>query len=116
MTDTNFPLADDQADDLPRTLRRQREELEGRARSSSGFGAPEPTMPVGDHASDGGVTVTRIEVPFFRLVAFFLKAALAAIPAILLLMVVLWGVGHVLQVYFPHLLKMQILVWFPNTP
>ena len=39
------------------------------------------------------VTVTDIDVPFTRLVAFFVKAALAAIPAALIVAVVLRLIG-----------------------
>lgn len=121
MADANFPLTADEADDLPRTLRRQREEMDAKAReraAAAAYGTPEPTMPPPgiDEGAGGGVSVRRFEVPFLHLVAFFLKAALAAIPAIILLGLVLWGVGHLLQMYFPQLLKMQILVWFPNNP
>lgn len=120
MSDVNYPLTADEADDLPRTLRRQREELDAKAReraAAATYGVPEPTLPLAAAVDDaGGVTVTRLKVPFVHLVAFFLKAALAAIPAMLLLGLILWGIGHLLQVYFPQLLKMQILVWFPNNP
>jgi hypothetical protein len=58
--------------------------------------------------------VRSLDVPFLHLVAFFFKAVFAAIPALLLLAVLLWGFGHLLQVYFPSLVKMQILIWFPN--
>jgi hypothetical protein len=36
------------------------------------------------------VTVVDIDVPFGRLVAFFVKASLAAIPAAIIVWVVLW--------------------------
>ncbi|MEO1283220.1 MAG: hypothetical protein AAFV69_16020, partial [Pseudomonadota bacterium] len=58
--------------------------------------------------------VTRFNVPFFHLVGFFIKAAFAAIPALLLLGGILWGIGMVLQTYFPWLIKMQIFVHFPS--
>ncbi len=58
-------------------------------------------------------TVTRFQVPFFHLVGFFLKAVLAAIPAILLLGAILWGLGTLAQIYFPALVKMRILITFP---
>lgn len=118
MTDAHYPLPADDADDLPRTLRRQREEMDARRAGASAYGIPEPTMPAtaADDGSPGGVTVRRLDIPFLHLVGFFLKAVLAAIPALILLGLILWGVGHVLQVYFPQLLKMQILIWFPNNP
>ena len=58
------------------------------------------------------VTVTALDIPFFRLMAFFLKAALAAIPALLLLGLLLFGIGQLLQTYLPWLVKMRILVTF----
>ena len=42
------------------------------------------------------VTVTDIDVPFTRLVAFFVKAALAAIPAAIVVVVILRIVGALL--------------------
>ena len=59
-------------------------------------------------------TVTRFQVPFVHLVAFFLKAALAAIPAMLLLGGILWGLGTLAQTYMPALVKMRILITFPG--
>lgn len=119
MTDANYPLPADDADDLPRTLRRQREEMDARRAGASTYGIPEPTLPAAT-ADDGrlsdGVTVGRLDIPFLHLAGFFLKAVLAAIPALILLGLILWAVGHVLQIYFPQLLKMQILIWFPNNP
>lgn len=118
MTDVNYTLPADDADDLPRTLRRQREEMDAKRAAAATYGTPEPAFPVtaADEAGFGGVTVRRFEVPFLHLVGFFLKAALAAIPALILLGLVLWAVGHVMQIYLPQLLKMQILIWFPNNP
>lgn len=118
MTDVNYTLPADDADDLPRTLRRQREEMDAKRAAAATYGTPEPAFPVtaADETGFGGVTVRRFEVPFLHLVGFFLKAALAAIPALILLGLVLWAVGHVMQIYLPQLLKMQILIWFPNNP
>jgi hypothetical protein len=42
------------------------------------------------------VTVTDIDVPFTRLVAFFVKAALAAIPAAIIVAIVLRVIGALL--------------------
>jgi hypothetical protein len=58
-------------------------------------------------------TVTRMQLPFLHMMAFFLKAVLAAIPALLLLMGILWALGQVAQTYVPWLVKMRILVTFP---
>ena len=92
MADPNFPLAmDDDIDDLPRTLRREhaarREEAEGGASRSAP--APELAGPVDTggyaHGYDDEpypATVKRIDVPFLRLMLFFIKAVLAAVPAL----------------------------------
>jgi hypothetical protein len=59
-------------------------------------------------------SVRRFDVPFLHLVTFFLKAVLAAIPALFLLGVILWFAGAALQGFFPDLVKMKILISFPN--
>lgn len=116
------------SDDLPRTLRRARDEHEARERAASSprfpaslkaamTAASEDATSAPDRAmrpSGDGVTVTRFDVPFGRLVAFFLKAVFAAVPALIVLMIMLWTVGEILQRYFPWLLKMRILVQFPG--
>jgi len=116
------------SDDLPRTLRRAREERDAREREANGqrfpsslrsaMAAASDAAAPADHATristDEGVTVTRISVPMRNLVAFFLKAVFAALPALLVLMIALWTVGEVLQRYFPWLLKMRILIQFPG--
>ena len=63
---------------------------------------------------DDRVTVTRFDVPFFRLAAFFLKAVLAAVPALILLGAILYGLGVVLRMYFPWIIQTEILIRFPN--
>lgn len=59
-------------------------------------------------------SVKRFEVPFFRLAFFFIKAVLAAIPALILLGALLYIAGKGLQAYFPELVRMKILITFPN--
>jgi hypothetical protein len=127
-------------DDIPRTFKRERDarekeardreakeretaEREARAReskgkqsfpgatdrgSSSGF-----TSALPDGPSDG-VIVSALQIPFFRLMAFFLKAVFAAIPALFVLIGLLWGIGQIAQTYFPWLVKMRILIQFPG--
>jgi hypothetical protein len=68
-------------------------------------------LPPGEFAS---ATVARFQVPFFHLVGFFLKAAVAAIPALLLLVGLFWALGQIVKMYMPWLLKMQILITFPG--
>ena len=118
------------SDDLPRTLRRARDERDAREREANGERVP-PSLkvalsatpdtatpvaaePVTRGTAGEGVTVTRLNVPFANLVTFFLKAVFAALPALIVLMVVLWTIGEVLQRYFPWLLKMRILIQFPG--
>jgi hypothetical protein len=43
--------------------------------------------------NENNVTVTNIDIPFGRLVGIILKIMLAAIPAILLLYAVMFGLG-----------------------
>jgi hypothetical protein len=44
------------------------------------------------------ISVVDIQIPFRRLVAFLLKLALAAIPASILFVIIVWGVFAVLRV------------------
>ncbi len=121
MPEPHFTTLDD---DLPRTFRREREARERQAlerdapavlrkgAAASQRAAPDP---VAANALPGeSVTVTRFDVPFGHLARFFVKAVFAALPALLLLTVMLWGVGEMLQRYFPWLLKMRILIQFPG--
>lgn len=57
-------------------------------------------------------SVRRFDVPFLHLVTFFLKAVVAAIPALFLLMAILWVIGQGLSTFFPDLVKMKILIGF----
>lgn len=115
-------FADD--DDLPRTLRRERDAREREMREREMPPATPDEAPYAHSAAfagqpygydyapagDGGVTVTRLKVPFVHLMAFFLKATLAAIPAMLLLGVLLWGFGQGLKHFFPALRHFEIVV------
>ena len=121
MTDAHMTLADGGPDDLPRTLRREREaQREARERAAEQAYAPEPPMSayapeaVGYGMAPPRVTVTRIEIPFLRLMAFFVKAVFAAVPALIILGVMLWGMGQMLTTYAPWLIKLKILITIPN--
>lgn len=137
MASLDYALSnDDDFDDLPRTFRREREAQERQAREREAFrlGAmdrKEPPLMAGDRgfdapfsaARDYGPTYTsepvpaivkRLDVPFVRLSVFFLKAVVAAIPALVLLGALFWLAGSVLQTYFPWLAKMQIFIHFPQ--
>lgn len=128
------PLSDD-TEDLPRTLRREKE---ARAREARERAAQEraaaPTLSMGpddrprpepqiyaaaDVSPDTAerpvpASVRSIDVPFPDLVLFCLKAVVASIPALILLGAILWTLGTVLELLLPWLIKMKILISFPN--
>lgn len=139
MADPNYgPIGDEAADDLPRTFRREKEAREREARERAAreraaaptlsttpdpySAAPAPKIfadPVGPAVAKPTVAATdtaypavvrRFDVPFGHLVTFFLKCVVAAIPALILLMAILWGLGQVLQIFFPDLVKLKILI------
>lgn len=129
MTDSNFPLSSD--DDLPRTFRRARQEHEAAQRAA--YPAQEPMVPIGSadpslgHAPPPGITsaanpfadpapatVRTFDVPFFHLMFFCIKAVFAAIPAVIILGLLIWLSGEFLTSYFPELLKMKIIIQLPN--
>jgi hypothetical protein len=117
MSDMSHPVAGDAAaDDLPRTLRRAREAQAAAQPALSGPAArgfeAERSPPFESRLEEG--VVTALQIPFFRLMAFFIKAVFAAIPALFILGVILWFAGHGLATFFPHLVKMKILIAFPN--
>jgi hypothetical protein len=132
MSDTNFALsADSDFDDLPRTLRREKEararearerearEKEGRSRDPMMSDAPSylarpQYAPIAYGDDPLPATVKRLDVPFLQLVAFFLKAVLAAIPALILLGAILYFAGKGLEAYFPDLVRMKIMITFPG--
>ena len=121
-------------DDLPRTFRREREARDREAREREAqfsnphgagaaaahaprdFGAPSDfaasAAPDPLYAAAGVGTVTRFDVPFLHLMTFFLKSVVAAIPALILLTVILWFFGQALQTFFPDLVKLKILIGF----
>lgn len=133
MAGPDFGSFSDDTDDLPRTFRREKE---ARAREAHERAAREraaaPTLSTGveDYArpqpqiyrsaetepcignAPVAATVRAFDVPFSRLVTFFLKAAIAAVPGMLLLGVILWFVGAGLEMVFPQLIKMKILIGF----
>jgi hypothetical protein len=102
-------------DDLPITLRRERD---ARRQAANGGHAPSQgygDLPPGGSAGDAPpVTVTAFDVPFGRMVLFFVKAVFAAIPALLLLGALLFVFGQALQTFLPWLVKMRIVITFPG--
>ena len=108
------------SDDLPRTLRREREARDRAQQSAFAPGTvqqrpsyvPEPA--VGEHVMISATTVTDVRIPFGRLVMLCFKLVFAAIPALILLGIMLWTAGHLLMTYFPWLVKVQLLIRVPN--
>ena len=114
-------------DDLPRTIRRARDARDREMRDrDEGAGmphmqappphAPDPAYDYGQQGSSGHGVVTRLEIPFFHLVRFFLKAVIAAIPALILLTVVLYGGGQILKQFFPQFRHFVIEIKSTETP
>lgn len=117
-------------DDLPRALKRAREEREREMRQQRDELAPGAAMAPSSEPKLGGMsadsppyehmpsalrdagTVTRLDVPFLHLMRFCIKAVFAAIPALLLLACLLWLGGRALQAFFPELGRMKILIQF----
>lgn len=116
--DTNYPLsADDGPDDLPRALRREKEAREAEAAAGESTMSDFAVQPATAQAYSGydadlaPASVRRFDVPFGHLMFFFLKAVVAAIPALILLVAILWGLGEVLQIF--GLSKMHIQINIP---
>lgn len=113
-------------DDLPRTLRREREAqarraLDDTAEAAGPVSRGEPAGAGYDEAQydydDGDAppaTVTRLDIPFFHMMLFFLKAVVAAIPALIVLVGILWLFGEIITATFPELIQMQVLIRMPN--
>ena len=142
MSDVKYQPLTDYMDDLPRTLRRERESRDRAAReklereqapaaapggwdrgkilaTQPTFTGPETAIPYdtsysAQEAGQNSVVVNRFKIPFFSLMAFFIKAVFAAVPAMLILVAMFYGLGIALQTYFPELIKMKILISFPG--
>jgi len=128
MSNTHLAMsADGGPDDLPRTLRREREAREREARErearerggSLGAGAPVTHYQAESHVHDWHdeaqpTVVTAFKVPFFRLMLFFIKAVFAAVPALIILGALLWGGGYVLKSYMPWLVQMEVVIKVPR--
>ena len=115
MSEPTFSMTAD--DDLPRTIRREREAREREAREREGSAeSARPRCPCRRSSATAPTacspsppaTVTDIDVPFVRLMTFFIKAVFAAVPALLVLTALLWLFGQGLQSFFPQLLKIKI--------
>jgi hypothetical protein len=106
MTDISLSMgADERAEDLPRTLRnatlRTSDESASRMVGSNDF--------VGD-----GAVVTDIQIPFWKLVIFLMKVALAALPALIIVAIMLYGLAEIVGALFPQLVKMKIQIYVPS--
>jgi hypothetical protein len=117
MPEPSLSITAEEEDDLPRTIRRERDARDREAREKA---AVVPTGPTVLERSGGdfrlpapAATVTAFDVPFGKLMMFFIKAVFAAVPALLLLTVMLWLFGQGLQAAYPQLLKMKILIYVP---
>lgn len=125
-------------DDLPRTLRRERDarerEREQRERDAAmaaqaqpypqhGYGTQDYVQPaysapaqsntygqLNTYGSQSDGTVSRLEIPFLHLVWFFVKAVFAAIPALLILTALLFAGGQILKRFFPDLRHFEIVI------
>lgn len=122
-------FADD--DDLPRTLRRERDAREREMREremptavhDEAYAGAAPQSPSGsaygyDYGSsgDGTVTVTRLKIPFVHLMLFFIKAVVAAIPALILMALLFWGAGEALRIAVPSFKGIHITIWQAQKP
>lgn len=117
--------ADGGEDDLPRTLRREREARDREARERSYQMPSAASIMGGNHyaSSPAGpvfagdlqpAVVRHFDVPFVQLMLFCIKAVFAAIPAVLLLTVMLWLGGQALLTYFPKLVHTEIIIRVPR--
>lgn len=126
MAEPDFQLAaEDDFDDLPRTLRREKAAREREARERrlgvESSPAPELGSPVDPSYAPSTyqeepvpAVVKQLDIPFFRLMFFFIKAVIAAVPALIVLGAIIWGAGEILQSLFPWLVKMRIVILFPQ--
>ncbi len=58
--------------------------------------------------------MTGFDVPFFQLMQFFIKAVFAAIPALILLGVMLWFAGAALKSAYPGLVHTEVVIRVPR--
>lgn len=122
MAEPQFAMHND--DDLPRTLRRERDarrQAQGFQSHAASSAAHGPSIPDDDKRAfsseePGGApaaTVTDFDVPFMRMVVILLKWTVAAIPAMILLGLIMFAIGQIAQKFLPWLVKMRIVVSFP---
>lgn len=107
------PFSSMSDDDMPLTLRRKRDEQRAAAQAKAAKEEQQASA-LDRPPGEPGVLVRGFDVPFFRLMTFCLKLVLAAIPALILLGLILFVIGQVAQTWFPWLVKMRIVVTFPG--
>ena len=114
-------------DDLPRALRRERDSREREQRErEAAMAAQHQPYPQSGYGTDmshqdyanpdqaslypiaGSGVVNRLEIPFLHLVWFFMKAVFAAIPAVLLLIALLWGGSQIVKRLRPELMQFEV--------
>jgi hypothetical protein len=119
MSEPVFDVVTD--DDLPLTVLRERDarEREARERQARERG-PTLAMPARDRVGfyslgpvpqAAGGPASMLDASFVQLAAFFFRAALAALPAAVLVIGALWLAGHTFAVLFPGLLKLKVLLY-----
>ncbi len=104
-------------DDLPRTFLRDRERRQSAGTglaSAGGYADPGRAHAIDLPPDEAGppVTVRAFDVPFMKMVRFFIKAAVAAIPGLLLLASILFGVGYAARKFGFGVNKIEILLPF----
>jgi hypothetical protein len=112
MPEPTFSMTVD--DDLPRTIRREREAREREAREKAAAVALVEPQEMAPNLVAPAATVVDFDVPFGKLMMFFIKAVFAAVPALIVLTAMLWLFGQGLQGLFPQLLKLKILIYVPQ--
>ena len=75
---------------------------------------PAPLTVGASGSGTGSSIVTDVQIPFLRLVVFLMKVALACIPALLIVAVLLWGIAEVIGALFPSLVKLKIMIQVPQ--
>lgn len=109
--------ADDSAReaDMPRIV-------EARSSEARSFAAPSVEPGHAYHPAQFGplvgemqpAEVRALNIPFLHLMMFCLKLVVAAIPAIILLGAILYGLGQILKIYLPWLVQAEIFIRFPK--
>ena len=116
MPDMSLSMSlDDRNDDLPKTLRNRSLRTSDEPVQTVASAMPGSMLGALSASGDAPTSVvTDIKIPFWRLVVFLMKVALACIPALLIVAVLLWGIAEVVGALFPNLVKMKILIQVPQ--